>query len=123
MRRITLICISSISLQQHNFTPCDRGMLTPKSNNPEKRAFLGIDCVILVELSGYCPPSPKSLTGAFSKLSFDFDLLGRTSQSGTYRTQQILNLVHRSNHAVVPARVYGRKAERFGPTLCVRWLT
>ena len=74
----------------------------------------------LVELSGYCPPSPKSLTGAFSKLSFDFDLLGRTSQSGTYRTQQILDLVRASNHARVPARFCGRSAERFGPTLCVR---
>ena len=77
----------------------------------------------LVELSGYCPPSPKSLTDAFSRLSFDFDLLFRTSQSGTYRLQQILYLVRPSNHANVPARIYGRKAERFGPTLCVRSLT
>ena len=74
----------------------------------------------MVELSGYCPPSPKSLTGAFSKLSFDFDLLARTSQSGTYRTQQILCLARRSDQAVAPARIFGRKAERFGPTLCVR---
>jgi hypothetical protein len=82
--------------------------------------ILEIERFELVELSGYCPPSPKSLTGAFSKLSFDFDLLGRTSQSGTYRTQQILYLVRASNHARVPARVYGRSAERFGPTLRVR---
>ena len=75
---------------------------------------------VLVELSGYCPPSPKSLPGAFSKLSFDFGLLARTSQSGTYRAQQILDLVRPSNHASVPARVYDRRAERFGPTLRVR---
>jgi len=77
----------------------------------------GVD---LVELSGYCPPSPKSLTGAFSKLSFDFDLLAGTSQSGTYPSQQILDLVRPSNHAFAPARVIGRKAEWFGPTLRVR---
>jgi hypothetical protein len=74
----------------------------------------------LVELSGYCPPSPKSLPGAFSKLSFDFDLFARTSRSGTYRALQILDLVRPSNHANVPARVYGRSAEWFGPTLRVR---
>jgi hypothetical protein len=74
----------------------------------------------MVELSGYCPPSPKSLTGAFSKLSLDFDLFVRTSQSGTYPTRQILDLVRASNHARVPARVDDRSAEWFGPTLRVR---
>ena len=76
----------------------------------------------LVELSGYCPPSPKSLTGAFSRLSFEFYLFRRTPQSGAYRRPQILYLVRASNHAIVPARVFGRIAERLGPTLCVRSL-
>jgi hypothetical protein len=74
----------------------------------------------LVELSGYCPPSPKSLPGAFSKLSLDFGLLARTSRSGTYRAQQILDLVRASDQATAPARVVDRSAERFGPTLRVR---
>jgi len=78
--------------------------------------------VDLVELSGYCPPSPESLTGAFSRLSFEFSLIARTPQSGAYRALQILYLVRASNHALAPARVIDRKAERFGPTLCVRWL-
>jgi len=68
----------------------------------------------LVELSGYCPPSPKSLTGAFSRLSFEFFLFRRTPQSGAYRRPQILCLVRASNHAIVPARIYGRRAERIG---------
>ncbi len=77
----------------------------------------------LVELSGYCPPSPRSLNGAFSRLSFDFSLLERPPQSAVYRSQQIVCLVHASDHSREPARVYGRRAERLGPTLCVRWLT
>ena len=74
----------------------------------------------MVELSGYCPPSPRSLTGAFSRLSFDFVLIGRTPRSAAYRPLQILFLVRASNQALVPARVRDRKAEWFGPTLCVR---
>ena len=77
----------------------------------------------LVELSGSCPPSPKSLTGAFSRLSFEFALFERTPQSGAYRSPQILFLARSSNHARAPARIYGRKTEQFGPTLRVRWLT
>jgi len=76
----------------------------------------------LVELSGCCPPSPESLTGAFSRLSFEFSLIARTPQSGAYRALQILHLVRASDRARVPARVCGRNAERFGPTLRVRWL-
>jgi len=68
----------------------------------------------LVELSGYCPPSPKSLVGAFFRLSFDFDLLERTPQSTAYRSQQILNLARTSNHAYVPARIYGGSPKWLG---------
>jgi hypothetical protein len=74
----------------------------------------------MVELSGYRPPSPRSLTGAFSRLSFEFVLIERTPRSVAYRSLQILDLARTSNHASVPARVYDRKAEWFGPTLCVR---
>jgi hypothetical protein len=35
----------------------------------------------MVELSGYCPPSPGRLTGAFYRLSFGFFLFDRTPQS------------------------------------------
>ena len=65
----------------------------------------------MVELSGYCPPSPRSLTGAFSRLSFEFFLFDRTPRSVAYRSLQILYLTRASNHAIVPARVYDRKAE------------
>ena len=74
----------------------------------------------LVELSGCCPPSPSGLTGAFSRLSFDFSLIARTPQSGACRALQILFLVRASDRAHVPARVFGRNAERLGPTLRVR---
>jgi hypothetical protein len=83
------------------------------SDKPLIRPFRSL----LVELSGHCPPSPKSLPGAFSKLSFDFYLLTRTSRSGTYRAQQILVLERSSDRASAPARVDDRFAERFGPTL------
>ena len=46
----------------------------------------------MVELSGYCPPSPKSRTNAFSRLSFEFNLLERTPRSRAYHSQQILCL-------------------------------
>ena len=36
----------------------------------------------LVELSGNCPPSPKSLAGIFSRLSFDFSLPERLLETG-----------------------------------------
>ena len=74
----------------------------------------------MVELSGYRPPSPGRLTGAFFRLSFDFVLFGRTPRSEAYRSLQILDLARASNHAPVPARVDDRKAEWFGPTLRVR---
>ena len=74
----------------------------------------------LVELSGYCPPSPRRLPGAFYRLSFSFFLFDRTPRSVAYRSLQILYLVRASNHAHEPARVYDRKAEWFGPTLRVR---
>lgn len=74
----------------------------------------------MVELSGYCPPSPRSPTDAFSRLSFGFVLIERTPQSAAYRSLQILFLARPSNHASVPARVCDRSAEWFGPTLCVR---
>jgi len=74
----------------------------------------------MVELSGYCPPSPRNLTGAFSRLSFEFFLFDRTPRSVAYRSLQILYLARASNHAIVPARICDRKAEWFGPTLCVR---
>lgn len=35
----------------------------------------------VVELSGNCPPSPKSRTNAFSRLSFDFVLGVRASRN------------------------------------------
>jgi hypothetical protein len=62
----------------------------------------------------------ESLTGAFSRLSSDFSLIARTPQSGACRALQILYLVRASDHARVPARVFGRNAERLGPTLRVR---
>jgi hypothetical protein len=74
----------------------------------------------MVELSGYCPPSPRSLTDAFSRLSFEFFLIERTPRSAAYRSLQILDLARASNQARVPARVFDRRAEWFGPTLCVR---
>ena len=74
----------------------------------------------LVELSGYRPPSPGRLTGAFSRLSFGFVLIERTPRSAAYRSLQILCLARASNHARVPARVCDRRAEWFGPTLRVR---
>ncbi len=74
----------------------------------------------MVELSGYRPPSPGRLTGAFSRLSFGFDLIERTPRSVAYRSLQILNLARASDRARVPARVYDRSAEWFGPTLRVR---
>ena len=86
-------------------------------------ANLRVNLKILVELSGCCPPSPKSPTNAFSRLSFEFDLLERTSRSRTYRSQQTLCLGRAVSRSRVPARVIDRKTKRFGPTLRVRWLT
>jgi hypothetical protein len=57
----------------------------------------------MVELSGYCPPSPRRLTGAFSRLSFEFLLIERTPRSVAYRSLQILDLARASNHASVPS--------------------
>ena len=74
----------------------------------------------MVELSGYRPPSPGRLTGAFSRLSLDFILFARTPRSVAYRALQILYLARPSNRAFVPARLCDRRAEWFGPTLCVR---
>lgn len=74
----------------------------------------------VVELSGYRPPSPRCLTGAFSRLSFGFVLIERTPRNAAYRSLQILNLARASNRARVPARICDRSAEWFGPTLCVR---
>jgi len=93
----------------------------PVFGRQEKRAVFGPkDGCELVELSGYCPPSPSSLTGAFSRLSLEFVLIERTPRSVAYRSLQILVLARASNHARVPARVDDRKAEWFGPTLRVR---
>jgi hypothetical protein len=74
----------------------------------------------MVELSGYCPPSPSNLTGAFSRLSFGFVLIERTPRSVAYRSLQILSFARPSNQSSVPARVCDRKAEWFGPTLRIR---
>ncbi len=74
----------------------------------------------MVELSGCCPPSPRRSTGAFSRLSLEFFLIERTPRGTAYRSLQILFLARPSDHARVPARVCDRKAEWFGPTLCVR---
>ena len=91
---------------------------TPVSRKPEKMRLSR--CEKLVELSGYCPPSPRNLTGAFSRLSLGFVLVERTPRSAAYRSLQILYLARASNHALAPARVCDRSAEWFGPTLCVR---
>jgi hypothetical protein len=74
----------------------------------------------MVELSGYRPPSPRNLTGAFSRLSLEFVLIERTPRSVAYRSLQILSLARASNRALTPARVCDRSAEWFGPTLRVR---
>lgn len=76
----------------------------------------------VVELSGYCPPSPKSRTNAFSRLSFEFDLLERTPRSRAYHSQQTLYLAYAPSQSRMPARVHDRKAKWFGPTLHRRWL-
>ncbi len=42
------------------------------------------ESIDLVELSGNCPPSPKSRTAAFSRLSFEFVLDRRASRNRTH---------------------------------------
>ena len=59
-----------------------------KQNSPTNRYSLNYS-IEVVELSGYCPPSPKSRTNAFSRLSLDIALLERPPRSRDDRSQQI----------------------------------
>lgn len=68
----------------------------------------------LVELSGCCPPSPRSPTGAFSRLSSEFVLSGRTPRNRACRSPQILDFARASDRVRSLARVCDRKAERLG---------
>ena len=75
----------------------------------------------LVELSGYCPPSPKSLTGAFSRLGFEFYFFdGRLKAGLIVDCRSFISYERRITRTYQPE--FGRIAERLGPTLCVRSL-
>lgn len=69
-----------------------RGSISEEMHSFYALIHLSEELEELVELSGCCPPSPKSRTKAFSRLSFEFCLLERTPQSVDYRSQQTLFL-------------------------------
>ncbi len=60
----------------------------------------------MVELSGNCPPSPKSRTDTFSRLSFDFSLRDRLLETGiSFAADPFVSDDYRIG-ILVPAGVY-----------------
>ena len=103
----TILRISPVSLHPLDCFTCSSRGRPPNRRKTKTPRLLRGGASYLVELSGCCPPSPKSLTGAFSRLSFDFDLIDRTPQSGAYRSPQIRFLARVSDQERVPARLVG----------------